>query len=112
MTSLNRLGPRGIARAARISFTTTAQLARLKTAGQTAASPQVVLRAARAEVVQELLNDLLPSRRDRRCQRLKKPPRNIFEAKRRDEPRPPSHVSYALKVTRNPEHRSSPEETP
>ncbi|MGY6025285.1 transposase [Streptomyces spinosirectus] len=94
----------------RISFTTTVQLARLKTAGQTAASPQV-LRAAQAEVVQELLNDLLPSRRDRRCQRLKKPPRNTFEAKRRDEPRPPSHVSYTLKVTRNPEHRSSPAKT-
>ncbi|MFI5775234.1 transposase [Streptomyces sp. NPDC051658] len=59
----------------RISFTTTVQLARLKTAGQAAASPQI-LRAARLEVVQELLNDRLPPRRDRRCQRLKKPPRN------------------------------------
>jgi hypothetical protein len=95
----------------RISFTTTVQLARLTTAGQTAASPQV-LRAARAEVVQELLNDLLPQRRDRRCQRLKKPPRNTFEAKRRDEPRPPGHVSYTLNVTRNPGHLPSPAKTP
>ncbi|MFD1277569.1 IS4 family transposase [Streptomyces kaempferi] len=52
----------------RISFTTTVQLARLTTAGRTAASPQVLC-AARLEVVQELLNDLLPPRRDRRCQR-------------------------------------------
>jgi hypothetical protein len=49
----------------RISFTTTVQLARLTTAGQTAANPQVLC-AARLEVIQELLNDLLPSRRDRR----------------------------------------------
>jgi hypothetical protein len=46
--------------------TATVQLARLTTAGQTAASPQVLC-ATRLEVVQELLNDLLPSRRDRRC---------------------------------------------
>jgi hypothetical protein len=95
----------------RISFTTTVQLARLKTAGQTAANPQV-LRAARAEVVQELLNDLLPQRRHRRCQRLKKPPRNTFEAKRRDQPRPPSRVSYSLNVTLNPGYLLSPAKTP
>ncbi|MGW1507526.1 IS4 family transposase, partial [Streptomyces mirabilis] len=95
----------------RISFTTTVQLARLTTAGQTAANPQALC-AARLEAVQELLNDLLPSRRDRRCQRLKKPPRNTFEAKRRDEPRPPSHVSYSLKVAGNPGHLSSPAKTP
>ncbi|MCZ9346630.1 IS4 family transposase [Streptomyces sp. TRM76130] len=95
----------------RISFTTTVRLARLTTAGQTAANPQA-LGAARLEVVQELLSDLLPPRRDRRCQRVKKPPRNTFEAKRRDQHRPPSRVSYSLKVTRTPEHLLSPAETP
>ncbi|MEV5400973.1 IS4 family transposase [Streptomyces cellulosae] len=95
----------------RISFTTTVRLARLTTAGQTAANPQA-LGAARLEVVQELLSDLLPPRRDRRCPRLKKPPRNTFEAKRRDEPRPPSRVSYSLKVTPSPGHLPPPAETP
>ncbi|MGW0945877.1 hypothetical protein ACWD4O_25480 [Streptomyces sp. NPDC002623] len=42
-----------------ISFTTVERLARLTTAGQAAANPQA-LGAARLEVVQELLNDLLP----------------------------------------------------
>lgn len=92
-------------------FTATVQLARLTTAGQTAANPQILC-ATRLEAVQELLNNLLPSRRDRRCQRLKKPPRNTFEAKRRDEPCPPSHVSYPLKVTRNPGRLSPPAKTP
>ncbi|MFE3830465.1 IS4 family transposase [Streptomyces sp. NPDC059092] len=94
----------------RISFTTTVQLARCTTAGQTAANPQDLC-AVRLEVVQELHNDLLPSRRDRRCQQLKKPPRNTFQAKRRDEPRPPSRVSYSLKVTRNPAYLSAPVKT-
>ncbi|MFH8387768.1 IS4 family transposase [Kitasatospora sp. NPDC018058] len=94
----------------RISFTSTVQLARLKTTGQAAASPSA-LHEARLEVVQELLDDILPSRRDRRCQRVKKPPRNTFEAKRRDQPRPPSQVSYSLRVTRKPRNPSSPAET-
>ncbi|KQV11642.1 MULTISPECIES: IS4 family transposase [unclassified Kitasatospora] len=82
----------------RISFTTTVQLARLKVAGQAAANPQT-LHTARREVVQELLNDLLPQRRDRRCQRVKKPPKNTFEVKKPDQSRPPSNVSYSLRVT-------------
>lgn len=92
----------------RISFTTTVQLARLKVAGQAAANPQTLL-TARREVVWELLSELLPRRRDRRCQRVKKAPKNTFDVKKRDQPRPPGNVSYLLKVTRHP---ASPAKTP
>ncbi|GGU48326.1 hypothetical protein GCM10010211_10680 [Streptomyces albospinus] len=85
----------------RISFTVTVQLARLNTTAQAAADPGT-LRTSRREVVQELLDSLLPARRDRQCERLKKPSRNTFDVKKRDQPRTLSNVHYALKVTRYP----------
>jgi hypothetical protein len=85
----------------RISFTVTVQLARLAVAAQAAADP-TVLDTARHEVITELLAALLPPRRNRQCQRIKKPTKNTFEIKKRDQPRIPSNVHYTLKVTKHP----------
>ncbi|MFJ8745961.1 IS4 family transposase [Embleya sp. NPDC127516] len=85
----------------RISFAVTVQLARLKVTAQ-AATDATTLNTARREVVTELLAALLPTRRDRQCQRVKKPSKNTFEVRKRDQPRTPSNVRYTLKVTRHP----------
>ena len=92
----------------RISFTATVQLARLKVVSQ-AAADTITLIAARNEVVRELLDGLLPARRDRQCDRVKKPPKNTFETKKRDRPRTSGHVQYTLKVAWHP---PLPAETP
>jgi hypothetical protein len=84
----------------RISFALTLQLTRLKVIEQVAADP-TTLAAARREVVAEILAALLPRRRQRQCQRVKKPARNLFEVRKRDQPRPPSKVNYTVKVTRH-----------
>lgn len=59
--------------------------------------------------VTEILAALLPTRRNRQCQRIKKPIKNTFEVRKRDQPRTPSNVHYALRVTR---HATRPAETP
>jgi hypothetical protein len=77
------------------------QLARLAVAAQ-AAADVTTLNTARREVTTELLAALLPPRRNRQCQRIKKPTKNTFEVRKRDQPRTPSNVRYTLKVTKHP----------
>src|SRR5512144_2103309 len=77
----------------RISFTVTLQLARPKIAAQVAAHPNT-LATARREVTAEILAALLPARRYRQCQRVKKPSKNTFAVRKRDQPRTPSNVRY------------------
>ena len=83
----------------RISFTVTVRVAR-----DHASSPVNSARAdhaeARCQAIRDLLDDLLPRRRDRQCQRVKKPPRNTFPSKKRDQPRQPSKVTYKIKISR------------
>ncbi|MFH8471775.1 transposase [Streptomyces sp. NPDC018000] len=85
----------------RISFSVTLQLARLKVAGQ-AAADAITLDTARREVVTEILAALLPACRNRQWQRIKKPIKNTFVVRKRDQPRTPSNVHYTLRVTRYP----------
>ncbi len=85
----------------RISFTVTVQLARLAVAAQ-AAADATALGTTRGEVVTELLAALLPLRRNRQCQRIKKPSKNTFEVRKRDLPRTPSNVRYTLRITKHP----------
>ncbi|RPK42626.1 hypothetical protein EES39_20470 [Streptomyces sp. ADI92-24] len=85
----------------RISFTVTVQLARLAVAAQ-AAADVTTLDTARREVTTELLAALLPPRRNRQCQRIKKPSKNTFEVRKRDQPRTPSNTRYTVKVTKHP----------
>ncbi len=85
----------------RISFTVTVQLARLTVTAQ-AAGDATVLQTTQHEAITELLAALLPTRRHRQCQRIKKPSKNTFEVRKRDQPRTPSNVHYTLKVTKHP----------
>ena len=55
---------------------------------------------ARSQAIRDILSDLLPKRRDRQCERVKKPPKNTFPSKKRDEARLPGKVNYMIKVTR------------
>jgi hypothetical protein len=48
----------------------------------------------------ELLDDLLSRRRDRQREHVKKPPKNTFLAKKRDEAYPLGRVKYKITVTR------------
>jgi len=85
----------------RISFTVTVQLCRLTVPRQVAAEDCALGRSLR-ETVRDLLEDLLPARRDRQCARVKKPAKNTFEVKKRDQPRTDSNVQYTLKVAWHP----------
>ncbi|MFJ8078347.1 transposase [Streptomyces sp. NPDC096176] len=85
----------------RISFTVAVQLARLAVAAQ-AAAEVTMLDTARREAITELLAALLPPRRNRQCQRIKKPSKNTFEVRKRELPRTPSNVHYTLRVTKHP----------
>jgi hypothetical protein len=55
---------------------------------------------ARGQAIRDILGDLLPARRDRQCERVKKPPKNTFPSKKPDEARPPGKVKYKITVTR------------
>jgi hypothetical protein len=83
----------------RISFTVTVRIAR-----DHASSQRSVItpgfRQARSQAIRDILGDLLPERRDRQCERVKKPPKNTFTSKKRDGTRPPGKVRYKIKVTR------------
>jgi hypothetical protein len=78
----------------RVSFTITVRVTRdTITAGRLAQNARVLAIAV-------IGSDLNPQRRTRIHQRVKKPPRNTFKAKRRDQTRPPSHATRKIKVRR------------
>jgi hypothetical protein len=64
---------------------------------------------ARRQAIGDLLSDLLPRRRDRQYERVRKQPKNNFPAMKRGQERPPSRVTYTIKVT---PRTSSPAQTP
>jgi hypothetical protein len=55
---------------------------------------------ARRDAILDILADLLPVRRDRQCERVKKPPRNTFPARKRGETPPASKASCTIKITK------------
>jgi hypothetical protein len=69
-----------------------------------ASSPAILTRPglaeARRQAIRDLLDDLLPQRRDRQYERARKPPRNTFPARKRDQARQPGKVTYKITVTR------------
>lgn len=83
----------------RISFTVTVRVAR-----DHASSPTILTSAGLAwacrQAISDLLADLLPQRRARQCDRVKKPPKNTFATKKRDQARRPSKVTYKIEVIR------------
>jgi len=84
-----------------MSFTVTVHLARLSATDQVADNP-ATLATAHQNFAADLLDALLPPRRDRRCERVKKPSKNTFETEKRDRPRIDDKISYYLKATRHP----------
>ena len=83
----------------RISFTVTIRIARDHAASPASALAPGVLAQMRGQAIRDILADLLPPRRDRACERKKKPPKNTFPA-RKPGPRPPAKVSYTINLTR------------
>lgn len=82
-----------------VSFTVTLRVIRdhaVIAAALPAADPAPALQHA----IADLLASLLPARRDRHCERARKRPRNShFPTRKRDQPRPPSQVSYTIAIT-------------
>jgi hypothetical protein len=92
----------------RISFTVTVRVARDHAASHIIITPHS-LDLARRQAIGDLLSDLLPRRRDRQYERIRKQPKNNFPALKRGQERPPSRVTYKIKVT---SRTSSPAQTP
>lgn len=79
----------------RISFTVTVRVAR-----DHASAARPGLSPARQQAIRDILGDLLPRRRNRQCERARKPPKNTFPAKKRDQACPAGRVKYKITVTR------------
>src|SRR5262249_4447830 len=92
----------------RISFTVTVRIARDHAASCAIITPRS-LDPARRQAISDLLADLLPRRRDRHYERIRKQPKNNFPAMKRGHPRLPSRVTYTIKMSRK---ASSPAGTP
>jgi hypothetical protein len=92
----------------RISFTVTVRIARDHAASNAIITPRS-LNLARRQAIGDLLGDILPRRRDRHYERVRKQPKNNFPALKRGQERQPSRVTYKIKVNRKP---SSPAQTP
>jgi len=79
----------------RVSFTVTLRVARHAATTQAAGQGQ-----ARRHAITDILADLLPARRDRQCERVKKPPRNTFAAKKRGQTPPAAKATYTITITK------------
>jgi hypothetical protein len=55
---------------------------------------------ARRHAITDIIADLLPARRDRQYERVKKPPRNTFPAKKRGETPPGTRATYTITITK------------
>ena len=82
---------------ARISFTITVRLARDQVCNQAGADPDT-LATALHQTMTDLIADTLPGRRHRCYERIKRPPKNTFPAKKPGHIRPFSHVDYTVTV--------------
>ncbi|MDT0343692.1 transposase [Streptomyces litchfieldiae] len=85
----------------RLSFSVSVHITRLTVVRQ-AGRDEATLEACRHEVTAELLAALLPSRRNRRCDRAKKPIKNTFEVKKRGTRYTEANVRYTLTITKHP----------
>jgi Insertion element 4 transposase N-terminal/Transposase DDE domain len=80
----------------RVSFTVTIRVAR----DHAAAIRRPGRDQARREAISDILASLLPNRRDRQCERVKKPPRNTFTTKKRGQTPPGSRATYTITITK------------
>jgi hypothetical protein len=79
----------------RVSFTVTVRIARDHAATRAAGHGQ-----ARRDAITDIIADLLPARRDRQCERVKKPPRNTFAAKKPGQTPPAARTAYTITITK------------
>jgi hypothetical protein len=86
----------------------TVRVARDHAARHAAITPRS-LALARRQAIADLLSDILPRRRNRQYERIRKQPKNNFPAMRRGQARPPGQVTYKIKVSRK---AASPAGTP
>jgi hypothetical protein len=80
----------------RVSFTVTVRIARDYAS---AIRPPAQDQARRAAIC-DIIADLLPQRRDRQCERVKKPPRNTFPVKKRGQTPPATQATYTIRITK------------
>jgi Insertion element 4 transposase N-terminal/Transposase DDE domain len=92
----------------RISFTVTVRVARDHAASHAILTPRS-LDLARRQAISDLLSDILPRRRDRHYERIRKQPKNNFPPMKQGQQRQPSRVTYKINVSRKP---PSPAGTP
>lgn len=81
----------------RLSFTVTLRVARDSASSHGLITPAGLTRA-RQHAIADILADQLPGRRDRQYERAKNPPGHSKYPVRQD-PRPPSQVSYTINIT-------------
>ena len=86
----------------------TVRVARDHAASHAIITPRT-LGLARRQAISDLLGDILPRRRNRQYERVRKQPKNNFPAIKRGQERPPSRVTYKIKVSRK---AASPAQTP
>jgi hypothetical protein len=94
----------------RLSFTVTIRIARDHARTQLATLTPGGLARARQHAITDMLADLLPPRRDRHYDRVKKRPRtSTYPTRKNDGPRPPATVTYHIRLTRKtPQPAQSP----
>jgi hypothetical protein len=81
----------------RISVTVTIRLARDQACTQAAMTAAGLTQACQ-QTIADLLDELLPDRRPRSYERLKRTPRNNHPIRRHDHHRPPSRIRYSLAI--------------
>lgn len=86
----------------RISFTIALSAARAHTARPNSLATARQHRQAHADILEELLCEKLPRRRRRECPRQRRPPKNKYTPKRRDQPRPSAKTDYRVLITPMP----------
>lgn len=77
----------------RVSFIVTVRVARVHAVSALTEPAQ-----ARRNAIRDGLDDLLPRRRDRQCERVKKPAKNTFPTKKRDTAQPATKARYKIKL--------------
>ena len=82
----------------RISFTVTVRVARDHAASHAIITPRS-LELARRQAISDLLGDILPRRRDRHYERVRKQPKNNFPPMKRGQERPLSRVTYKINIS-------------
>jgi hypothetical protein len=80
----------------RVSFTVTVRIARDYASAVLPPAPD----EARRTAIRDIIAGLLPPRRDRHCERVSKPPRNTFPAKKRGQTPPATRATYTIKITK------------